>query len=79
VNEPTKRLLNIYEDIICVEFLGNANIQTGSQALWWSWVTITTVGYGDAYPETMSSGHIVGFFVTLAGIGSGGARRGPPA
>ncbi len=50
----------------------NANIHTGGQALWWSWVTITTVGYGDYYPVT-TGGRIIGFFVMLTGIGIIGA------
>ncbi|MHB8400978.1 MAG: ion transporter, partial [Bacteroidia bacterium] len=28
----------------------NSNIKTAGDALWWSYATITTVGYGDKYP-----------------------------
>jgi len=46
----------------------DANITTASDALWWSYVTAATVGYGDKYPVT-NSGRIVGFFVMTAGVG----------
>jgi voltage-gated potassium channel len=45
-----------------------ASITTGGEALWWAIVTITTVGYGDAYPVTMG-GRITAFFVMIAGVG----------
>ncbi len=46
----------------------NANITTGSDALWWAIVTITTVGYGDFFPVT-GAGRLVGVFVMVAGVG----------
>lgn len=45
-----------------------ATITSGADALWWSLVTITTVGYGDEYPVTVL-GRWVGIFVMLAGVG----------
>jgi voltage-gated potassium channel len=50
----------------------NANISTGGDALWWSVVTITTVGYGDEYPVT-AAGRITAVFVMFAGVGIIGA------
>ncbi len=46
----------------------DANITTGGDALWWSLVTITTVGYGDQFPVT-ALGRLVAVFVMLAGVG----------
>jgi voltage-gated potassium channel len=46
----------------------DANITTGGDALWWAFVTITTVGYGDQFPVT-TLGRIVGVFVMFAGVG----------
>ena len=50
----------------------DANITTGGDALWWSAVTITTVGYGDYYPVT-TLGRLTGVLVMLAGVGIIGA------
>jgi voltage-gated potassium channel len=46
----------------------DGNITTGSDALWWAIVTITTVGYGDYFPVT-GAGRLVGVFVMVAGVG----------
>lgn len=43
--------------------------------LWWSVVTITTVGYGDKYPVT-DWGRLVAFMVMIGGIGSFGYLAG---
>jgi voltage-gated potassium channel len=49
-----------------------ANIQNGADALWWSVVTITTVGYGDRFPVTFL-GRITGVSLMVVGIGIIGA------
>ena len=46
----------------------NANITTAGDALWWAYVTITTVGYGDQYPVT-GAGRLVGVLVMTTGVG----------
>jgi len=53
----------------------NANITSASDAIWWAYVTITTVGYGDRFPVT-NSGRIVGIFVMTAGVGLFGTLSG---
>ena len=44
-----------------------ANIETFGQSLWWAGVTITTVGYGDVYPVTVT-GRLAAFALMLVGI-----------
>ena len=53
----------------------NANITSPSDALWWVYVTITTVGYGDRFPVT-NWGRIVGVIVMTAGVGLFGTLSG---
>ncbi len=45
-----------------------ANIKTAEEALWWAWVTITTVGYGDRYPVT-TEGRLLAGAVMSTGVG----------
>jgi voltage-gated potassium channel len=53
----------------------NANILTASDALWWSYVTVTTVGYGDRFPVT-TSGRLVGVAMLTIGVGLFGVLTG---
>jgi len=42
---------------------------TWDQALWWSIVTMTTVGYGDMYPESFWGRYLIAVPTMLIGIG----------
>ena len=53
----------------------NSNIKTAEDAIWWAWVTITTVGYGDKYPVT-TEGRIIASFLMTAGVGLFGTFTG---
>lgn len=53
----------------------NANITNPSDALWWVYVSITTVGYGDQYPVT-NVGRLWGVLVVTAGVGLFGVLTG---
>jgi voltage-gated potassium channel len=55
--------------------VADANIRTAGDALWWAYVTTTTVGYGDQYPVTVQ-GRIVGFFLMAAGVSIFGTLAG---
>lgn len=46
----------------------DANITSASDALWYVYVTITTVGYGDQYPVT-NLGRIIGVLIMTIGVG----------
>lgn len=53
----------------------DANILTASEAIWWTFVSITTVGYGDYYPVT-NPGRIVGVITLTVGVGLFGVVTG---
>ncbi|WP_433371897.1 potassium channel family protein [Actinoplanes sp. CA-142083] len=46
----------------------DSTIQTYPEALWWAVCTITTVGYGDLYPETLE-GRMVAVALMIGGLG----------
>ena len=54
--------------ILQVEKDPNSNIKTAEDAIWWAYVTITTVGYGDKYPVT-TEGRIIATLLMTAGVG----------
>ncbi len=54
--------------ILKVENLPECNIKTAEDALWWAFVTITTVGYGDKYPVT-TEGRVIAAILMTVGVG----------
>jgi voltage-gated potassium channel Kch len=44
-----------------------ATIKTGFDAIWWSLVTVSTVGYGDEFPVT-GRGRLIGVFMIVVGV-----------
>lgn len=54
--------------ILQVENDPGSNIKTAEDAIWWAYVTITTVGYGDKYPVTIEGRAIAALLMTV-GVG----------
>lgn len=54
--------------ILQVETDSASNITTAGDALWWSFVTITTVGYGDYFPVTLE-GRLIAVVLMTTGVG----------
>jgi len=68
----------VFVGITVLEFVGllelrfeedapGANITTASDALWWGYVTATTVGYGDQFPVT-AGGRLAGLIMLTVGV-----------
>ncbi len=70
-------LLVMFSSIAILQFETNpdSNIKTAEDALWWAFVTITTVGYGDKYPLT-SEGRLIAAMLMAAGVGLFGTFSG---
>lgn len=54
--------------ILQVENEPTSNIRSAEDALWWAFVTITTVGYGDKYPVT-TEGRMIAVALMCVGVG----------
>lgn len=63
-------LMVVFSSIAILQFEKdiNSNIKTAEDAIWWSYVTITTVGYGDKFPIT-TEGRIIGSILMTTGVG----------
>jgi voltage-gated potassium channel Kch len=57
------------------QYAPGANITSASDALWYTIVTISTVGYGDQYPVT-NAGREVGALIIVVGVGIFGTFTG---
>ena len=57
------------------QYAKGANIVSGSDAIWYVIVTISTVGYGDQYPVT-NAGRLLGALIIIIGVGIFGTFTG---
>ncbi|MGH8475451.1 MAG: ion transporter [Methylococcales bacterium] len=70
-------LLVVFSSIAVLQFENatDSNIKGPGDALWWAFVTLTTVGYGDRFPVT-PEGRLVGVLLMTAGVGLFGTVSG---
>jgi len=61
--------------ILEVEHAPTSNIKNAEDALWWAFVTITSVGYGDKYPVT-TEGRVIAALLMITGVGLVGTFTG---
>ncbi len=73
----TTVLLIMFASLAILQFeqTQEANIKSGSDALWWAFATVTTVGYGDRYPVTFE-GRVVAAALMAAGVALFGTLSG---
>jgi voltage-gated potassium channel len=57
------------------QYAPGANITSGSDAIWYVIVTVSTVGYGDQYPVT-NGGRLFGSLIIIIGVGIFGTFTG---
>jgi len=57
------------------QYAPESNIKTASDALWYTIVTISTVGYGDRFPVT-DTGRLMGALIIVVGVGIFGTFTG---
>ena len=57
------------------QYAAGANITSGTDAIWYVLVTISTVGYGDRFPVT-NRGRLAGAFIIIVGVGIFGTFTG---
>ena len=78
INDRRFELLTLFGVFLFVVFVGglaiyileetqNKNINSFFDAIYWSFITVTTVGYGDISPVT-PAGRVVSFIIILLGI-----------
>jgi voltage-gated potassium channel len=51
-----------------VAMVDSGNVESIWDGIWWAFVTVTTVGYGDVVPDS-TAGRIIAIFVMVVGIG----------
>ncbi|MDR9826013.1 ion transporter [Vibrio sp. FNV 38] len=71
-------ILMIFGAVGILEFergAADSNINNAMDALWWSFVTMTTVGYGDYYPVT-NGGRVIATMLMISGVGLFGTFTG---
>ena len=59
----------------CERGIEGSNIKDASDAIWWAFVTVTTVGYGDHFPVS-EEGRFVASILMLVGVGLFGTFSG---
>jgi voltage-gated potassium channel len=70
-------LMVLFSSIAILQFENepSSNIKTAEDAIWWSYTTLTTVGYGDKYPVT-TEGRLIAMLLMTTGVGLCGTFAG---